>query len=145
MFGKYNKDDYEKFFYSKFKKPIPSFVNDFLYDEVLPKKFTYSITNLHLAILVRRGNIIALAYNKVGSRSSGASTRGAQGFVHAEKNLLLSLKKNYSLLNGSDIYVVRFARNQGCYEFKYSQPCPECTVLLEKCIKQYNLNRVYFS
>jgi deoxycytidylate deaminase len=88
---------------------------------------------------------LAFAHNKEGTR--GASTKGSGEYVHAEKNLLLSIKGNYSLLRDASIYVARISPipNTREKEFTYSQPCPECTVLLTKCMKTYGLKKVFFT
>lgn len=142
--------DYDKYedrkVYEKFSKSMPSMVEQFLGNPRMLKLYENCATKFHVAMLVKRGQIISVVSNKLGSRSKGASTSGSQNFIHAEKNLVLSLGKNYSLLKGADIYVMRFGFDESkCFEFKYSQPCRECTLLLQKCLKRYKLNKVYFT
>jgi hypothetical protein len=104
-------------------------------------------TKLHIAIIVKRGKILAEATNKVASRSNGAASRGSQNYIHAERNVLRTLGDN-NKLRGADMYVMRIGkvgRDADDIEFKYSQPCPECTVFLQKCMRQYGLKNVYFT
>lgn len=97
--------------------------------------------NLHVAVIVKRGKIIEIATNRVASRSRGGSSRGYT--IHAEKAVVLRTKKTD--LRGSDMYVMRIAANGECPEFRFSQPCKECTVLLTKCMREYGLRNVYFT
>lgn len=103
-------------------------------------------TKLHIAIIVKRGKILATATNKLASRSSGAATRGSQNYIHAERNVLRVLGDT-SKLRGADMYVMRIGKvcKLSDVVFKYSQPCPECTVLLQKCMREYGLRNVYFT
>ena len=92
------------------RAPIPSYlVQHFLKKSDHKTSVNYTSLNqdkkTHVALLVKRGKIIAQAYNKLASRSSGASSRGSQCFIHAEKNLIRSLICT-ELLRGSVIYVL---------------------------------------
>jgi len=98
-------------------------------------------TRFHVAALVVRGKVIGFATNQVASRSNGASTRGSQCHIHAEKKLLTKVPRH--LLKGASIYVMRV--DTKAQEFRYSQPCPECTILLTKSIKRYGIRNVYFT
>ena len=124
----------------------PDFLTNLLDDERIISMYKNRITKFHVAMVVKRGKILAQATNKAGSRSKGATRKG--WFIHAEKNLLLSLKGNYSILTGADIYVVRVGGSPSCEgekELWYSKPCPECTVLMIKCLDVYGLKNVYYS
>jgi hypothetical protein len=103
-------------------------------------------TKLHIAIIVKRGKILAEATNKVASRSNGAASRGSKNYIHAERNVLRALGDT-SKLRGADMYVMRIGKicKESDVQFMYSQPCPECTVLLHKCIREYGLRNVYFT
>jgi hypothetical protein len=103
-------------------------------------------TKLHIAIIVKRGKILAEATNKVASRSNGAASRGSRNYIHAERNVLRTLGDT-SKLRGADMYVMRIGKmsRDSDIEFRYSQPCPECTVLLQKCMREYGLRNVYFT
>jgi deoxycytidylate deaminase len=103
---------------------------------------------MHFAAVVKRGKILAVSRNHVASRTRGASTRGSQEYIHAERRVIQMLPK--ARINGATMYVVRVVRvhdgDRGSHtELRYSQPCPECTVLLIKCMKAYGLKQVYFS
>ena len=125
----------------------PSLLDRFLNDSRTCRMPMGHTTKLHIAIIVKRGKIIAEATNKVASRSNGAASRGSQNYIHAEKNVLRALGDN-NKLRGADMYVMRIGktcRDGDDVKFKYSQPCPECTVLLEKCMREYGLKNVYFT
>jgi len=123
----------------------PTLLDQFLTDPRTTKMTDNHSTKLHIAIIVKRGKILATATNKVASRSNGAASRGSQNFIHAERNVLRQF--DYSKLRGADMYVMRigFVCKDGDIEFRYSQPCPECTVLLQKCMREYGLRNVYFT
>lgn len=107
----------------------------------------HTTTKLHIAIIVQRGKIIAEARNEIASRSNGAASRGSMNYIHAEKNVVRTLG-DISKLRGSVMYVMRIGKkfkNSTDFAFKYSQPCPQCTVLLTKCMKSYGLQKVYFT
>ena len=78
------------------------------------------------------------------SRSNGASTRGAQSYIHAEKNVLRNISRKD--LRDSSMYVMRIKHlSNGETNYQYSQPCPECEVLLKKCMQKYGLKQVFFT
>jgi tRNA(Arg) A34 adenosine deaminase TadA len=114
----------------------PSILDQFLKTRTLSSK-------QHIAIIVKRGKILAEASNKIASRSNGAATRGSQNYIHAERNVLRALG-DINKLRGADMYIMRLSKCTGG-GFMYSQPCPECTVLLEKCMREYGLKNVYFT
>jgi hypothetical protein len=142
-FASYKPEDYEKYLDPNCGVNRPWILDQFLMDPRTTKMVDNHCTKLHIAIIVKRGKILASATNKVASRSNGAASRGSQNFIHAEKNLLRSL--DTSKLRGADIYVMRIHTSDAGLQFKYSQPCPECTVLLTKCIREYGLKNVYFT
>lgn len=144
VYGSYNPTDYEKYLDPNCGVNRPSLLDKFLLDPRTTKLVDNHATKLHIAIIVKRGKILATAINKAASRTTGASSRGSQNFIHAEKNLLRSLG-DMSKLRGADIYVMRVRMVDDEPEFGYSQPCPECTVLLNKCIREYGLKNVYFT
>lgn len=145
-FGSYEQTHYSQYLNSDYSVNRPSLLDRFLTDSRTSRLPKNHVTKLHIAIIVKRGKVLAEATNKVASRSNGASTRGSQNFIHAERNVLRMLGDN-SKLRGADMYVMRLSG--GCngtdVEFKYSQPCPECTVLLNKCMREYGLRNVYFT
>jgi len=140
VYGNHNLNHYQQYL-SAPAASRPSLLDDFLSDPRTTKMVDTHSTKFHMAILVKRGKILASATNKIASRSNGASSRGCRNFIHAEKNLLRSVG-DYSKLRGADIYVMRIG---GSMEFMYSQPCNECTVLLTKCMREYGLRNVYFT
>ena len=101
------------------------------------------MTKLHVAAIVLRGKVLAFATNQLASRTCGAATRGSQNYIHAEKNVLGKIKKQF--LKDASMYIMRVGKINDCKTFQYSQPCPECTVLLKKCMKKYGLRNVYFT
>lgn len=139
-------EDYEKYLNNEVpSKRIPPFLVEYLTDLKTSKLNDFCGTKFHVAVLMKRGKVIACAWNKAASPKKGASINGA-GFVHAEKNLVLSLKQNYGVLKGADIYVMRISSKiNDQRSFQYSQPCPECTCLLNKCLRRHKLKNVYFT
>jgi hypothetical protein len=101
--------------------------------------------SVHIAVIIKRGKIIAEATNAQGSRSSGSgySTYG----IHAEKNCVKQLG-DISKLRGADMIVMRLSRGKtedGEREFLESKPCDECHIFLEKCMREYGLRNVYYT
>jgi hypothetical protein len=137
FFGNYPSEHYSKFAHASPTTRAYSFLEVFLSSS--PK----CVTKLHVAAIVKRGKILASATNQVASRSSGASTRGSQSHIHAEKNVLRHISR--SDLRGASMYVMRVKDTPNGPYFQYSQPCPECTVLLKKCMREYGLQNVYFT
>jgi hypothetical protein len=135
MYGFYSPSHYEPYANVQKSKRPP------ILDQFLGSKSPHG-SKLHVAILVKRNQVLATATNKLASRSNGASTRGSQQYIHAERNLLRSL--DTAQMRGADIYVMRLSSSSPT-GFMYSQPCEECTVLLTKCIKAHGLRRVFFT
>jgi hypothetical protein len=144
-FGNYKPEHYLPYTDNSVTASRPSLLDKFINDPRTCRLPKNHLTKLHIAIIVKRGKILAEATNKVASRSNGAATRGSQNFIHAERNVLRVLG-DYSKLRGADMYVMRIAGGTDRdLEFRYSQPCPECTVMLEKCMREYGLKNVYFT
>ena len=125
----------------------PSLLDKFINDPRTCRMPDAHTTKLHIAIIVKRGKILAEATNKVASRTNGAASRGSQNYIHAERNVLRTIG-DISKLRGADMYVMRIGKvckDGEEIEFKYSQPCPECTVMLQKCMREYGLKNVYFT
>ena len=146
VYGNYEPDHYLQYMNSPYSMTRPPLLDKFLNDSRTSRLPKNHCTKLHIAIVVKRGKILAEATNKVASRSNGASSRGSQSYIHAERNVLRTLG-DLSKLRGADMYVMRLAGgcNDTDVKFKYSQPCPECTVLLNKCMREYGLRNVYFT
>ena len=101
--------------------------------------------SLHMAVIVKRGHIIAEATNNYGSRSrgSGYSTNS----IHAERNVIKQLG-DISKLRDADMYVMRFSRSPEHHKegvLLGSKPCSGCVVFLEKCMREYGLKNVYYT
>ena len=121
---------------------VPDLLQDFLNDPRTVKLHTQHRTSVHLAVLVRRGKVIAMASNRIGSRSRGAGY-GAQS-IHAEKNVVKTLG-DLKLLRGCDLYVMRIPKGGNAKEFQSSKPCHSCQVFLEKCMREYGLRNVFYT
>ena len=101
--------------------------------------------SIHVAFLVRRGKIIAEATNGFGSRSRGSGYSASS--IHAEKNVVKQLG-NIHDIRGTDMYIVRISRDaqtEGLNQFMKSNPCSQCAVFLDKCIREYGLKNVYYA
>ncbi len=97
-------------------------------------------THVHVAMIFGRGkNLLAMAMNKVGSRSSGAGFSACM--IHAERAVLKRVG-DISKLRGATMVVIRISTTG---ELRNSKPCPECECHLNKCIREYGLRRVYHS
>ena len=100
--------------------------------------------SIHVAVLMKRGKIVAEATNGFGSRSRGSGY--SQSSIHAERNVIKEFGNIYDL-KGVEMYVVRISRNyksEGCDQFIGSKPCCQCQPFLEKCMREYGLKNVYY-
>ena len=123
-------------------KAIPSFLDAFLSDpRTTNLKFVHR-TQVHLAILVKRGKVIAQASNRIGSRSKGVGF--SDKTIHAERNCVRQLG-DISQLRGADMYIMRVSKDSDNPVFMGSKPCHECEVFLEKCIREYGLKKVFYT
>lgn len=101
-------------------------------------------TSFHVAMLVRRGKILAVAANRIGSRSSGCGY--SECTIHAERNCIKELG-DLTQLRGCDMYVMRI-HEHAITKHRYfgnSKPCGDCQIVLEKCQKKYGLRNVYYT
>lgn len=101
--------------------------------------------SIHVAVLMKRGKIIAEATNGFGSRSRGSGYGTSS--IHAEKNVVKEIG-NIHELKGAEMYVVRISRKKECdtdHPFVGSKPCSQCHVFLEKCMREYGLKNVYYT
>lgn len=97
-------------------------------------------TEHHVAILHKRGKLLAIATNAVGSRSRGCGF--GDRTIHAEMAVIKRLG-DISKLRGAELIVVRLHRNSGAV--KPSEPCHNCKLTLTKCMREYGLRAVYYS
>ena len=97
-------------------------------------------TQAHIAIIMNRGKVLAVASNAIGSRSKGAGYHTRT--IHAER---AAIKKvgDTSKLNGATLVVIRVMK--GTKEIGNSEPCHSCKCHLEKCMREYGLRQVYYS
>lgn len=121
-----------------------------LLDQILSNPRTINLkyahfASIHVAVLMKRGRIIAEATNGFGSRSRGSGY--CANSIHAERNVVKEIG-NIHELKGAEMYVVRISRNKDLEledPFVGSKPCSQCRVFLEKCIKEYGLKNVYYT
>jgi hypothetical protein len=101
-------------------------------------------TSFHVAMLVRRGKILCVASNRIGSRSQGCGF--SKYTIHAERNVIKAFG-DVSKLKGCDLYVMRISqdRSTGEKSFGNSAPCRDCQLFLEKCQRRYGLRHIYFT
>lgn len=99
----------------------------------------YHNTSLHVAILTKRGKVLATSRNRVGSRSRGCGWSDAT--LHAERAVVKSLGDT-SRLQGCTLTVYRVLPTG---EYSNSKPCHSCQVFLEKCMREYGMLKVLYS
>ena len=102
-------------------------------------------TSVHVAVIVKRNKVIAIATNKIGSRSRGAGWSDCT--IHAERNVVKEMG-DFDQMRGASMYVFRISKCQtkcGMEKIQNSAPCYDCHVFLEKCVKQYGLRNVFYS
>jgi hypothetical protein len=121
-----------------------------LLDQIISNQRTINLryahwASIHVAVLVKRGKIIAEATNGFGSRSRGSGY--SESSIHAEKRVLKELG-NIHEMRGANMYVVRISRDsstEGLSQFVLSKPCTQCMPFLQKCIREYGLRHVYYA
>jgi hypothetical protein len=105
-----------------------------------PSKKTRPLTtHHHIAILMKRGKIIASATNKCRTRSKTPCSGGFT--IHAERNVISTLGDN-SKLKGATMLVIRVLSNGSLGD---SKPCHSCQMHLQKCMDVYGLLKVVYS
>jgi len=97
-------------------------------------------TQAHIAIIMKRGKILEIASNSIGSRSKGPGYQ--ERTIHAERAVLKKVG-DISKLNGATMIVIRIMR--GTKEVGNSEPCHSCRCHLNKCIREHGLRQVYYS
>ena len=97
-------------------------------------------SSLHIAFIYGKGGaLLAMATNKIGSRSQGAGY--SKYTIHAERAALKAVGDN-SLLRGAVLVVVRLNK---LGELACSKPCHGCMCHLQKAMDAHGLRRVYYS
>jgi hypothetical protein len=97
-------------------------------------------TSLHIAFVYGRGGtLLAMATNRIGSRSSGAGFSNAT--IHAERAALRAVGDT-RLLKDAVLVVVRVGKTG---DLKGSEPCHSCRCHLMKAFMKHGLKRVYYS
>jgi hypothetical protein len=119
-------------------------VKSFLEDPNTMRLRQTDVISFHVAILMRRGKILRVASNRLGSRSQGCGFSNYT--IHAERNVIKEFG-DVSQLKGCDLYVMRIQQNRmtGKKCFGNSAPCRDCQLFLEKCQRRYGLRHVYFT
>ena len=123
-------------------KTVPGFLEDFLADPRTTNLRLIHRTQIHVAMVVKRGKILAQASNRIGSRQKGIGY--SDKTIHAERNCIRQLG-DLTQLRGADLYVMRISKSPEKPEFLSSKPCHECEVFLTKCMREYGLKNVYFT
>jgi hypothetical protein len=106
-------------------------------------KSVWMKTNLkkaHIAVLMKRGKILEIASNFVGSRQGGCGYDDRS--IHAERAVIKKMGDN-TKLSGAIMIVIRVSR--GTNQIANSKPCDVCQCHLDKCIKKYGLKCIYYS
>lgn len=96
-------------------------------------------TEFHVATIYRRRKPIAIARNKIGTRSRGCGWSDLS--LHAERAVVKSLG-DISQLRGCTLVVIRLSKHN---EIRNSEPCEDCCNFLRKCMKLYGLRKVVYS
>ena len=112
-------------------------VNDLISVEAVWAKHK---TQAHIAVIIKRGKILEIASNSIGSRSKGCGYQ--ERTIHAERAVIKKVG-DLSKLNGATLIVIRVMRGTG--EVGNSEPCHSCKCHLEKCMAKHGLRQVYYS
>lgn len=97
-------------------------------------------TQAHIAVLMKRGRILEIASNSIGSRSKGCGYQ--ERTIHAERAVIKKVG-DMTKLDGAVLVVIRVMRGTG--EVGNSEPCHSCRCHLEKCMRRHGLRSVYYS
>ncbi len=101
-------------------------------------------THTHIAFIIKRGKVLAMASNVIGTRKKGSGYNHRS--LHAEVAVVKKIG-DVRYLDGADIFVFRWTPPGSSIDDAVSNSCPchSCSVFLTKCMKKYGLNRVYYS
>lgn len=124
------------------KNSNKNIIEQFRRDERSIRMKKVQSTNVHIAVLVKKGKIICEARNQLGTRSRGSGF--SEYSIHAERNIIKKLG-DYNKLRGCDLYVIRIGSGNQINEFANSKPCNNCQCFLNKCFREYGLKRVYYT
>ena len=118
------------------KKILDAFISD-------PATVTISkdtpFVHMHFAVLLKRGQVIAWATNKYGTRKRGSGW--SERSIHAERNVIKELG-DISKLRGAEMLIMRITPGE---KFGCSKPCAKCEIFLEKCMREYGLRKVSYT
>ena len=124
---------------------MDSIIHSILEDKCIENLVQSYKTSTHVAVLIKRGQEIARATNRVGSRSRGAGWSDCT--IHAERNVVKELG-DLERLRGASLYVFRISRcraKSGFEKITNSEPCYDCHLFLTKCHEKYGLRKVYYT
>ena len=99
-----------------------------------------NLKKMHIAVLMKRGKLLEIASNFVGSRQGGCGYDDRS--IHAERAVIKKMG-DYTKLSGAIMIVIRISR--GTNQIANSKPCDVCQCHLDKCIKKYGLKCIYYS
>jgi len=98
-----------------------------------------NMRNTHVAFIIKRGKVLGVATNQLGSRTRGCGYD--ERTIHAERAVIKHV--GHTKLMGATLIVIRMSR--GTEQLINSEPCHGCRCHVEKCIKKYGLKRLYYS
>jgi hypothetical protein len=121
---------------------LEEFLNDS--NTIHLKSFDKPPQVINMAIIAKRGKILATATSPNDSRSSASSS--SDKIIYVEKSVVRQLG-DIRNLRGCDLYIMNISKDNKKDETKFmnSKPCEECQVFLDRCIREYGLNKVYFT
>ena len=124
-----------------------SILEEFLHDPKTKNLYTCDPSRhyVHVAVIMKRGKVLAEAFNRNGGRSNGSGYSNYS--IHAEKNVVKQLG-DISQMRDADLYVMRISPDRlktGKHTFMNSKPCCDCRRFLEKCMREYGLKNVYYT
>jgi len=96
-------------------------------------------TEFHVATILRRRKVIAVARNMLGTRCRGSGWSDQS--LHAERAVVKRLG-DISQLSGCTLEVVRLNKSG---EVRNSKPCADCEMFLQKCMREYGLRKYVYS
>ena len=97
-------------------------------------------TYIHIAVLMKGKKVVEMAKNKAGSRKQGCGYTNRT--IHAEIAVIKKMG-DMKALKGLTLVVLRYG--PGIKGWVYSKPCPHCSMILEKIMREYGLQKVYYS